>query len=277
VIAPLALALALCAVQETRPVERLAEWPPLPGKETRPVQEAIFSLKRARTPERLAEISEALEAYGAAVVPKLLLALRSADEEAHARIVSLLDRLTGPEHADLLAKEFREKDAARRLYAVRRCATFGDPKISEAFARLLRDPDPEVAFAAALGCAHSGSLSSLDALRRAAREQWRARGEAIREALAGVRGKAATEAIAASLKSSDPKEVVTALRLLSGAGETESASLVAPFLDDSDALVKLEAVNALRGIVDGHPPLVDPSTFDLIGHVNRWKEKLARR
>lgn len=273
----LALALALPWVQDPGPATRPSDWPPLPAKDKRPVQEAIFSLKRARTPQRLAEVSVVLEGYGSAVVPSLLLALRDVDEEGRRRVADLLDRLTSPDHAELLAKEFRAKEAARRLYAVRRCATFGDPALAPAFEKALADPDPEVAFAAALGCARSGSLASLEALARVAREDWRAHGEDVREALAGVRGKAAREAIAPRLRSEDLKEVATGLRLLAGAGDPESVSLVAPFLDSTDAVAKLEAVNALRGIVDGHPPLVDPSSFDLIGHVNTWKEKLGRR
>ncbi|HET6203319.1 MAG TPA: HEAT repeat domain-containing protein [Planctomycetota bacterium] len=254
-----------------------AEWPALSYKDKEAAQEAIFNLKRAKVEERVKAMGEKLRTLGRAVVPMLLEGLRKTEGDARARIESLLEELTGPGDASLLARHFGERDPVPRVWVVRRCASFGDRSIVPMFEKLLADPDAEVAFAAALGCCRGGSFAAFDALKKVADRDWLARGKAVREALAGLRGPEAVERLRPALKSDNPAEQTAALRLLSGAGPPGAVPLVTSFLDSTDLRLKLEAVNALRGMLDDAAPLDRPSSFDLIEEVNRWKARLSRR
>ena len=47
-----------------------------------------------------------------------------------------------------------------------------------------------------------------------------------------------------------------------------------PFLDETDNSIRIEAINALRGIVDGDQPIDKLSAFQAIEVANEWKGKL---
>lgn len=272
--------LLLAALQdpaaESRPASApTAAWPPLPLREKEAAQEAIFGLKRAKTEDRVTVLGEQLRRLGKAGVPVLFQGLRKAEGDSRVRIESILDALTGPEDAVLLSEYFAERDPVARLWVVRRCASFGDRSLAPKFEKLLSDSDPEVSFAAALGCCRAGSFASFDHLKKIAERDWLARGRAIREALAGIRGPEAVDRLRPVLNADDPAAKVVALRLLSGAGPPSAIPLVTRYLESTDLRLKLEAVNALRGMLDDAPPLDKPSSFDLIEEVNRWRTRLA--
>jgi hypothetical protein len=50
--------------------------------------------------------------------------------------------------------------------------------------------------------------------------------------------------------------------------------LVLPFLDTNDNTLRIAAINALRGIVDGEPPIERLAVFDAIEMAKTWKERL---
>lgn len=272
----LLLALPQGTSADSRPTSApTASWPPLPLRDKEAVQEAIFGLKRAKTEDRVKALGEPIRRLGKSAVPVLFEGLRKSEGDARARIESLLDELTGPEDAALLSAHFAERDPVARLWAVRRCASFGERSLVPKFEKLLGDADPEISFAAALGCCRCGSFAAFDRLKKIADRDWLARGKAVREALAGVRGPEAVDRLRPDLNSDDPAAKVAALRLLSGAGPPSAIPLVTRYLESPDLRLKLEAVNALRGMLDDAPPLDKPSSFDLIEEVNRWRSRLS--
>ena len=97
----------------------------------------------------------------------------------------------------------------------------------------------------------------------------------IRDSLGAVRGREATDRIAARLEDADRARTVAVLNLLGGCGERARAvPLVKPYLDSTDNSIRIAAINALRGIVDGEPPLDKLSVFDAIERAKRWKERV---
>ena len=48
------------------------------------------------------------------------------------------------------------------------------------------------------------------------------------------------------------------------------------FLDHEDNQLRVEAINALRGIVDGEPPFENLLVFDAIEPAGKWKERLGQ-
>ena len=118
-----------------------------------------------------------------------------------------------------------------------------------------------------------GSLLGLDHLAERARTGFAAHGARMRKALEAVRGPEATQVVAKGLAGA--REVkIAALNLLAGCGDASARALVKPHLDDSDNGVRIAAINALRGIVDGDPPLEQLPVFKAIELAKEWKARV---
>jgi hypothetical protein len=228
-----------------------------------------------------AEAETALKAVGAGAAPELLPALgKERDDEALERIERVLLAVLGPEHTRLLAEWFGDDDLEVRTFALRRCGAFPDEGVrapaEAALERVLgkgKKADKGELYAAALAVTASGSLAGFDVMADTARESWNKRGEELRVALEAVRGPQATEQ-AVALLAGERKDVLAGLGLLSGCGDPSSAGHVKPFLDSDDHQVRVAAINALRGIVDGEGPLDKLPVFDAIELAKEWKGRV---
>jgi len=290
----LATALWLCApalaapavVQDPAPQppqesRRLERWPALEGSALEAVRTDVQRLRKARTPEMGEQAEQALRAAGAGVVPELLPALgKERDEEAFARIERVLLAVTGPEHTRLLVQYFEDKQSAVRVFALRRCGAFPDEGVREAAEAALErvrkkgeKADPAELYAAALAVTASGSLLGFDVMAESARSSWARRGEELRRALEAVRGSEGA-ARALELLGGERADVLAGLYLLAGCGDRPSAAQVKSFLDSDDNQVRVAAINALRGIVDGEGPLDKLPVFDAIELAKRWKSRV---
>ena len=71
------------------------------------------------------------------------------------------------------------------------------------------------------------------------------------------------------------RERLAALRLLTWAGHEAHARAVAAALDARESNVKIEAINALRRIVDGEDPITKLSAFAAIEEAGKWKKRIG--
>jgi hypothetical protein len=278
----------LGAAQEEREeeVERLEAWPELEDEAQAEID--VQRLRQARTEEMGEQAREGLIAAGAGVAPLLLPALaKEKDEDALERIEAVLEAVTGAPHTRLLAAEFGDRSQRVRTWCLLRVARFPDPGVraaaedafTKAAARAKKKPKDEEAarerYAAALCCASAGSLAGLDAVAERAEEAWGKAGAEIRAALEAVRGPEATRAVAPLLEEKGRTRRLAGLHLLAGCGDRETAvPLVLPFLDTTDNSLRIAAINALRGIVDGEPPIERLAVFDAIEMAKTWKDRL---
>lgn len=271
-------------------VRRLERWPEPADRQQ--VEVDVLRLRKAATEGMEQGAREALLAQGAAVAPALLEALRKEkDPAARARVEAVLERVTGAEHTRLLAQRFDDRAPEVRAFALRRAAAFPDPGLRSAAEaarerasraledKKLRDEERaalrEELYRASLCCASSGSIVGLPQLVERARADWARSGPELRTALAACKGAPATAALLPALGSSDRAEVVAALGLLAvcGTGE-ETPQRIRPLLDHTDNTIRVAAINALRGIVDGDPPLERLPVFEAIEQANAWKKRL---
>jgi hypothetical protein len=88
-----------------------------------------------------------------------------------------------------------------------------------------------------------------------------------------VRGPEATARLAPALEG-ERDGAVAALRLLAGCGAADVVGRIRPHLDSTDRGLQLAAINALRGIVDGAPPLATLPVFEMIERAKAWKARL---
>ena len=265
-------------------LERVAAWPE-PGKgQKESIELDLERLRKARNPE-LAELGRSgLGAAGAASATFCLRALgKEQDEAARARLAAVLDEITGAAHTRCLAPEFASKAPHVRLDSLRRASAFPDAGTREAAEAALaraRAAKPsetraDELCAAALAVSASGSLAGFDVVLEEARTRWPQQAAAMRLALAGVRGAEATEAVSKAMAGADRTHLVAALNVLSACGERGTApALARPHLDSEDNSVLVAAINALRAIVDGAPPLENLSAFETIGEAKKWKARL---
>ena len=295
------LALLVCGVFAAPPTvvaeplqqdapKRLERWPDVADRQQ--VEIDVLRLRKSSTEGMEQSAREALIAQGAAVAPALIDALRKEREvEARARVQSLLDQLTRAEHTRLIGQLFDDRSAEVRTWALGRAAAFPDAGLraaAEAARQRTTDAlektkakDEELAalreehYRAALCCASTGSAVGLEDLLERARKDWARSGAALRTAVAAIRGPEATEQLVPKLESADRTVIVAALALLAVCGEKGSTpSRIRPLLDHTDNTIRVAAINALRGIVDGDPPLERLPVFEAIERANAWKKRL---
>jgi HEAT repeat protein len=265
-----------------KPVERLTAWPKPADEEQ--VKTDIERVVNAHVPELAQQGRDGLVAAGASVVPMVLQRYgRERDEEARKRLFDVLVATTGAEHTRLLGKSFEDKQVLVRTFALWRAAQFPDPELKKpaetAWTRVSKQgdkADPDERYAVALCAASTGSIAGLPALWDATttpREWDKKKGE-LRAALEGARGKEATAWVLTKLDDkADRKVKVAVLRMLAGCGDRDSAARVKPFLDDDDNSIRVAAINALLGIIDGKPPIENLSAFEAIEEAKKWKSR----
>jgi hypothetical protein len=268
------------------PIERSTAWPALAPETLAQVRTDVERLRKARTPEMGEQAAQALIAAGAGAVPELLPVLgKEKDEAARERIDAVLVALTGAAHTRLVAESFADKSRDVRTWALHRVALFPDSGVREKAEAALAAARKQAAkgeeaialeyerYCAALCATSAGSIAGLDLIERAVLESWGKRGGEIRTALEAVRGKDATERAAVLVRDTDRKKIVAGLNLLAGCGSRESVALVRPHLDSQDNSIRVAAINAMRGIVDGDLPIANLPVFEAIELAKKWKEK----
>ena len=265
--------------------ERLEAWPTPDKDQAKLLKTELARLRKASTPEMAVGGREGLIGLGDVAGPALLTALgKEKSEDARERLVDVLTEITGARHTRLLAENFGDRSDDVRLFALRRAACFPDagvlPAAMAAFeaAKKRVDTKQEVRhelYCTALVVTSSGTLDGLPMLHAEALEHWGDSGQAIRAAIEAIRGPEATALVAKELEGGDRKAIVAALRLLAGCGDAESAKgIVGPYLDETDNTIRVAAINALRGIVDGDPPLDRLPVFEAVELAGKWKTRL---
>jgi hypothetical protein len=217
-------------------------------------------------------------------VPQLLPKLgKEREAEARARIEEVLEAVTGAPHTRLLAREFGDRSVEVRMWAMRRAAAFPDPGIRDralaalAAARELEDKGKaarDETYVAALVVSSAGSLEALDVLLSRAEKRWREHAVELRTALEAVRGEPATQRVVEELEDATDAHTLACLRLLAGCGTKSALARVRRLLDSEHSQIRIAAINACRGIVDGAPPIDKLSAFDAIEMARDWKRRL---
>ena len=274
-------------VEPAPAIERLEAWPQLDGDCDKALKKEVERLRKARSESMGTSAAANLRACGAGVAPALLAALgKERNEEARERVGAVLTAVTGAAHTRLLAAEFDHAAESVRCFALQRVASLPDAGARASAERALAAVEkrgerasPRELYLAALCATSTGSLAGFERVLAAAEKDWRRRGRELRTALTAARGpEASARALQALEAAGDETGArIAALNVLAACGEIEATASVRPLLDSADYGVRVAAINAMRGIVDGDPPLVDLPAFEAIELAKRWKAReLAR-
>ncbi len=269
------------------PVERAKAWPELSRDDEETVELDIERVRNAHTPEMAEQGASGIVAVGPGATPYLVPLLgKERDEAALARLLAVVDEITDERHTRLIAAWFDDGSDVVRKWALERAALFPDPGIREAAEKALatqalykekksRKYDEDEHFVAALAATSAGSLEGLELIVDVAAEGWGERGKKMHVALTGARGPEATKRVVAKMKGADRQHTVAALHVLAACGtKDEAVPAVKPHLDSKDNSIRVAAINALRGIVDGDPPIEKLSVFDAIELAKQWKSRV---
>lgn len=264
---------------------KLEAWPELPKGSA--LKKEIARLRKGSSEAMIEESSAAIAELGAGAVPDLLAALGSSTlkgekhDDAAERIAEALDAVTGLAHTRLIAAEFTHKSPRVRSWALARAGALPDPGTAEAAAAALalarEKPDkdfPDLPYAAAMACASAGNLDGMDLIQARAKDDWGDVGPSVRRAMECVRGDAATELVLDQMAGKDRANQVAYLRLLAGCGTKKALAEVKSHLEGSDNSLRIAAINACRGIVDGEAPIERLSAFQAIEKAKSWAERI---
>jgi hypothetical protein len=286
------LLFAAAHAQTPKPVEPepaqepKASWPELPAKENERVLALIRKLETANEADS-AKAQATLAAYGPALVPHLLrrLALPRQSDDAIAAVTRTLDAIVTDEHAALVAKATEERALPTQRWALRWLTLHADDRWREVYARHAGGAatdgakpaaarDEELAFCADLALAALQDKEALARVIEICHTQWRERGEFVGKVLPKARGREMASWVIRQMRPNDERSRVTGLRLLRSLATQEYAGAIANYLDSGESSVKREAINALRAVVDGAPPIEELSVFSAIEQAKQWKERL---
>ncbi len=282
------IATPLCVAWATQEPDEVAEqerkflkaWPEVDKKVAK---FELERLRKARTPEMGEQAEKALIGLGAGAAPYLLEKYgKERNKDAVKRMTSVLEQITGETHTRLLAEYFTDKEAVTRIWCLRRVALYPDEGVRAAAEKAFetadkrkRGRDKHEVYAAAVCSASSGSFAGFEMLCKDSESNWKDHGKSTHIALTALRGPDATQRIAPLLADEKRERKVAGLRLLAACGDKETAApLVAPMLDSTDNSLRVGAINALRGIIDGDPPLDRLPVFEAIERANKWKARL---
>ncbi|MEM7202345.1 MAG: hypothetical protein AAF628_18890 [Planctomycetota bacterium] len=277
-LAAMAALLGVVATAPTaaqKPAEASApRWPELERKQKARITKLTKDLRQAKDPEVMAKLEADIADLGAAAAPRLLDLLSDYRKNINPSLTRVLDSVTVAEHAPLLAQRASDKRVAVRRYVVQRLSGFGLPEMAPIFREARKDEEADIAFQASIGLCAAGDMDALPEIFERCVGEWADIRERLAQPLEAIRGIKASRKVLALMRGDDDRRQIAGLRLLRLVGEKAVKGLIAPYLDTEVHGVKKEAINALRVVVDGEPPLDELSVFQAIEMAKTWKEKL---
>jgi len=192
-------------------------------------------------------------------------------------LTRVLDQILTKEQAPLLAQHANHPHAAGRLYVISRLARYNDKKYLPLFKTARKDKNPEVAFHAAIGLATTAlDKDALELIFQRCVKEWYEIGNSVTEALQVIRGYEAMVWLQKRIRNGKLVEKVCGLRLMRALAPKEMGRSILPYLDSEDYIIKKEAVNTLRVVVDGKKPfpLSELTVFRIQQLRKEWKARL---
>lgn len=255
------------------------EWPEMTARQKSKVETLLATLARkGDTQNTKAKVEKQLVKIGLPCGKRLILRFSdSPHRDINANLTRVLDQILTREHAPLLAQHADHSAAAGRLYVISRLARYNDKEYLPLFQAARKDKDPEVAFHAAIGLATTSlDKDALEVIFVRCAKEWQDIGDSVTKSLEVIRGFEAMVWLQKRIRNGKLVEQITGLRLMRALAPKEMARSILPYLDSEDYVIKKEAVNALRVVVDGKEPfpLAELTVFRIQQLRKEWKSRL---
>lgn len=261
-----------------------ADFPKLTAMDGQKLERLLEALKTRNQADRDAREAEIVK-LGRGVVPAVVQKAHEKHKLQEAHLASILDKLLGKDDVAFVKGLLADPAPAVRVFAVRKLLSVtptkadGDPELIELFKQSLNDADPEVKLAAALALADQHRADGLLVLIEALRSADKVKQEAVGQALHKLKGREAHKLVEGELseKVKDADRRILVLKAIGMIGDPSAASLIGKSLEESNSRIQEAAVNALRGAVDGQPPVELATVFDLVKEIEAWKKRLGAK
>lgn len=270
---------ALHAQDPTTQKSKKPEWPEMSARQKARVETLLKTLARkGDSTNTKTKTEKQLVSIGLPCAKRLI--LRFADSphrDINQHLSRVLDQILTKKHAPLLAQHADHPEVAGRIYVISRLARYHDKKYLPLFEAARKDKSPEVAFHAALGLASTAlDKDALELIFQRCVKDWHDIGDSVTESLKVARGFEAMSWLQKRIRNGKLVEQVTGLRLMRALAPKEMARSILPYLDSEDYILKKEAVNALRVVVDGKEPfpLTQLTVFRIQQLRKEWKARL---
>ena len=258
-------------LQDKKQDKKPVAWPALKGTDQQKVRFLLRKLEN-EDPPTVEQAEVDLTAVGAGAAPILLRRLGDRKVDNRESVEAVLDRIVADEYTPLICNLGRKPDPVR-VWCVRRLARAGDRAMIEVLEQATEDKNEDVVFYAKLGLAGLGDLSGMETVFERCSGAWRELAELVGEVLPAARSNEAADWVLGKMSRDDEQSRITGLRLLRSLAPKEYAGIVKLSLDAHQHSIKKEAINTLRVIVDGDPPLENLSVFQAIEMAKEWKAR----
>lgn len=257
--------------------------PELPNHRQAALERTIKKLTTPKDSVR-AKVEEEILEYGRGAIPALVEGAETTHEGRQDSIVRCLVELADARDRLLVEDLLGSENVTLRRFAAASAGRIGTQRLVDGLRPLLRDRDPRVAFEAALSMAANRREDGLEQLVLAFDDTTR---ERILASLSGLAGGGSHAAIVDRLRVDEQRmriepeaanaERRAAVAMLGAIGDDAALDGLARALDDPNSLVQLDAIDAVRRLVEQKEPFGAASIFAQIKEVERLKEVLRTR
>jgi hypothetical protein len=234
----------------------------------------LLASKKDKTHQKA---SDELLALGVGMGDLMFKRMTDSPRNFNERIVFVLEQILKPSHSPLIALHASHKSTFARRYVFKKLAMFGQDGLTPVFKKARKDKDIEVSYYASLGLVKTArDFDALDQIFKRCEEEWGEIGDEVSRYLADSRSEKFCPWIYKKLASKEITEHIALLRVMRSIAPKESKSLVRRFLDSEHSILKKEAINTLRVIVDGEKPipLKKLTVFQIIKMAKEWKVRI---
>ena len=274
-VGTLLLTTTVVTAQKEKPPK--PSWPKLKQAE-RDRGEKFIKLLRSKKDEVRTKAIDNLVAMGLGMADRMF---RRMSDSPHSNIntelAHVLDQILQPKHTPLIALHCKHKSVFARRYVMKTLCKFAQQDSVSTFKQGRKDKDVEVAYYASLGLVKTTKdLDALDAIYNRCLEEWGELQDEVTRHLEVVRSDDFLGWISKKLKEDEIQERVTVLRIMRSIAPAGAKRMVRPSLDSEHSIIKKEAINTLRVIVDGKPPmpLKKITVFMVIKMAKDWRRRI---
>jgi HEAT repeat protein len=239
---------------------------------------------RAKSPAANAEVQQTVIGMGRGAIPALVKAATTNNPIQMEALVHCLVTLADLRDRDVVETSLASPLPVLKRFAAREIGDTGVPALVDKLPPLLEDREELVRLEAALALLRNGKEEGLGVATLAFAGPAKDR---VLAALPGIADRGPHHALADQLKidkqreKDEPqvtaKERLAAVDLLYAIGDVAAQGLLVQALDDKHNVVKSNAINALRDLLEHQGPMQETSIFQQINEVKRLKELWATR
>jgi hypothetical protein len=280
-VLPIAAAPALSQAAQDKKTPKqhktvVPRWPEL-SKADRTLGRKWLKLLASKKEKTRQKATDELLALGVGMGDLMFKRMTDSPRNFNEQIVFVLEQILKPSHSALIALHASHKSTFARRYVFKKLAMFGQNGLTPVFKKARKDKDIEVSYYASLGLVKTAhDFDALDQIFKRCEEEWGEIGDEVSRYLADSRSEKFRPWIHKKLASKEITEHIALLRVMRSIAPKESKSLVRRFLDSEHSILKKEAINTLRVIVDGKKPipLKKITVFQIIKMAKEWKARI---